>query len=289
MLVDSQLTEMKDSEIKALVTLLEDEDYEIFNHVREKLKSLGSGAIPYLESEWETNFDPTLQKRIEDLVHDLQFELLKERLEYWHKNEKDDILKGMWIVATYQYPDLELSDLEQQLEQLYYNTWLNFKSELAPSDEIRILNQCFFDDHKFRANTKNFHSPGNSMINIVLESKRGNPISLCVIYMLIAQKLNLPVYGVNLPNLFILTYKMDDVQFYINVFNRGLIFSKQDIDSYIDHIQVPHEKMFYEPCDHADIIRRILRNLIVSFEKLGEYEKSEEIKELMLVIGDTVI
>ena len=65
------------------------------------------------------------------------------------------------------------------------------------------------------------------MINAVLESKKGNPISMCVVYMLIAQKLKLPVYGVNLPSLFVLTYKKGDEQFYINAFNKGLNFFKK--------------------------------------------------------------
>ncbi len=60
------------------------------------------------------------------------------------------------------------------------------------------------------------------MLHLVLENKRGNPLTLCVIYLLIATKLDLPVYGVNLPNLFILTYKHPVVdQFYINVYNKG--------------------------------------------------------------------
>ncbi len=64
------------------------------------------------------------------------------------------------------------------------------------------------------------------MINQVLESKKGNPISLAAVYMLIAQKLKLPIFGVNLPNLFVLIYKSEELNFYINVFNRGVIFSK---------------------------------------------------------------
>jgi regulator of sirC expression with transglutaminase-like and TPR domain len=124
------------------------------------------------------------------------------------------------------------------------------------------------------------------MINSVLDSKKGNPISLCVIYLLVAQKLKLPVYGVNLPSLFILTYKSLDVQFYINAFNRGLIFSKHDIDNYISQLKLQPNDIFYQPCSNLDITRRMFRNLIVSFEKLRDYDKSEEIKELLALISE---
>ena len=146
--------------------------------------------------------------------------------------------------------------------------------------------KILFNKKKFRANTKNFHSPANSMINAVLESKKGNPITLCTIYLLIAQKLDIPIYGVNLPNLFILTFKNEATHFYINAFNKGLIFSKDDIDHYLEHLNIPPQDLFYEPCSHEDIIHRCLRNLVVSFEKLGDYHKSDEIKIILKKLDD---
>jgi regulator of sirC expression with transglutaminase-like and TPR domain len=244
-------------------------------------------VIPYLEEEWENNFNPYVQRRIEELIHELQFELLKGRLKEWYESKDQDLLTGMWLVSTYQYPDIELLKLKQDLEQIYYETWLEFKTDLYPFDQIKIINSVLFSKLKFGANTKNFHSPGNSMINVVLETRKGNPITLCVIYLMVAQKLKLPVYGVNLPNLFILTYKDDrNPQFYINAFNRGLIFSKKDIESYINELHLTPQDSYFEPCSNLEIMRRVLRNLIMSFDKMGEHAQAEEVKELLLIIAD---
>lgn len=273
---------MQEKELKALVSLLEDND--IRPDIEFKIMSLGTSIIPYLEKEWENSFDPDVQGYIEDLIHKLQFELLQERLQHWKDNESDDLLKGMWLVATYQYPDLELTKLRQDLEQLYYEVWLEHDPKGYYFDQVKMMNSVFFSKLKYRSNTQNFHSPANSNINIVMETKRGNPISLCVLYMLVAQKLDMPVYGVNLPNMFILTYKSDETQFYINAFNRGLIFSKEDIDSYITQINLTPRPMFYEPCFNTDIIIRVFRNLIVSFEKLDEHYKADDIKTLMKIL-----
>lgn len=277
---------MEHKELVALVSLLDDEDAEVLGHVEEKIISFGDTIIPFLEEQWENSFNPNVQKRIEDIIHVLQYDLLKKRLKDWHDAEEQDLLEGMWLIASYQYPDLDLSELKKQLEQIYYEAWLEFKQEVHPFDQVKLLNSVIFSKLKFGSNTKNFHAPANSMINIVLESKKGNPISLCVIYLLVAQKLKLPVYGVNLPSLFILTYKSLDVQFYINAFNKGLIFSKQDIDNYIAQLRLKPNDIFYQPCSNTDIIRRMFRNLIVSFEKLGDYDKAEEIKELLALISD---
>lgn len=277
---------LNDRELKALVSLLDDQDDQIVNQITDKIRSLGKDIIPFLESEWETNFNPSVQRRIEELIHDLQYELLKDRIRDWYESKDQDLLTGLWMVATYQYPDLELEKIKQDLEQIYYDAWLEFKPDLYPYDQIKILNSVLFNKLKFGANTKNFHSPGNSMINVVLETHKGNPITLCVIYMLVAQKLKMPVYGVNLPNLFIVTYKEEKNQFYINAFNKGLIFTRQDIENYIHELRLTSQDSFFEPCSNLEIIRRVFRNLIMSFDKMGEHAKAEEVKELLLIIAD---
>lgn len=277
---------LKETEIKALVVLLDDEDHEVVSHVEEKILSIGTGIIPILEKEWESTFNPTVQRKIEDLVHELQFELLKERFISWKETGGQDIVEGLWILATYQYPDLELEELTRELEQLFHELWRHMHQNMNPYDQVKVFNEIFFNHFHFRANTKNFHAPANSMINAVLETRKGNPISLCCVYMILAQKMELPVYGVNLPNLFILTYQFGEESFYINVFNRGLIFTRQDIDNYIENLQLEKQDLFYRPCSNLDIILRSLRNLVVSFEKLGDYHKADELKLILQKLDD---
>jgi regulator of sirC expression with transglutaminase-like and TPR domain len=273
---------MKQSEIKALISLLDDEDYEVLNHVETKIRSMGDTVIPYLEDRWEeSSLSPLMQKKLEDLIHDLQYNAFFDRLLNWRNNNSDDLLEGMWAIATYQYPELSIEKLRQDVEQIYYEVWLEMRDNMHPMDQIKTLNSVIFGKLKFGANTKHFHSASNSMLNIVIDLKKGNPISLCVIYLLVAQKLNLPIWGVNLPNLFILTYKSGNMQFYINVFNRGLVFSRVDIDNYIAQYNFPQNEIFYQPCNNLDIIRRVLRNLTLAFEKVGDDDKVKEIEKAL--------
>lgn len=275
---------MNGTEIKALVSLLDDDDVEVTTLVEQKIKSLGCGIIPFLETEWENNFNPIAQRKIEDLIHELQQELLFDRLIEWKNGGALDLLEGMWIVATYQYPDLLLEQLQKEVEQLYYEVWPHLTDDMNPVDQIKVVNSIFYGKLAFGANTKNFHSAANSMVNSVLETRKGNPISLCVVYLLIARKLGLPLYGVNLPNLFVLTYKREPLQFYINVFNRGIIFSKTDIEHYIAQLNIQMKDSFYEPCTNVEIVQRVLRNLIMSYEKAGEPEKIKELENLLRAI-----
>lgn len=278
------MAELNEKELHALVSLLDDPDPEVKTHVKGKIISLGNSIIPFLEEKWENSFNPDLQKEIEELVHELQFAMLKDRLTDWRDSEEQDLLTGLWLVNTYQYPELEFEKLNADMHQIYFDVWTIFNNELPPYEKVRAINSVLFGTLRFSANTKNFHSPGNSMLSSVLESKKGNPISLCAIYLLVANKLGLPVYGVNLPNLFVLTYSTPDITFYINAFNKGLIFSKQDITNYLEHLKIEPRKGFFEPCKNIEIIKRSLRNLMIAFDKLGEREKVEEVRQLLAIV-----
>jgi regulator of sirC expression with transglutaminase-like and TPR domain len=278
---------MEVNEIKALVSLLEDEDPEIISHIEQKIISLGDVIIPFLEVEWESQFNPNVQKRIEDLIHSLQLSALKTKLKEWKETEQENLLKGIFLIATYQYPDLDYKKIKKDVDKIYYEAWLSHRTYASPFDQVRNLNHIIFNKFGFTSNTQNFHAPGNSMINVVMETRRGNPIALCTIYMLVAQRLKMPIFGVNLPNLFVLTYKSEETQFYINAFNKGLVFSKSDIDNYIAQLRLKQDDKFYQPCSNPEIVQRILRNLIVAFERLGEPEKVEEVKSVLSVISDS--
>lgn len=275
------------SSIKAMIQLLDDTDFEVVQHIEEQIRNKGVEMIPFLEKEWEdAGLNPTLQHRIENLIHELQFEFVKSRLKWWKEGGAMDIIEGFWIISTYRYPDYSFAALKEELDQLYYEVWPHIRENLHPIDQIKVMNSIFFDQLKFGANTKNFHAITNSFINIVLENRKGNPISLCVIYMYIAQKLGFKVYGVNLPNLFVLTYKHESIQFYINVFNRGLIFNTVDIDNYLAQLNLPQNESYYQPCSSLEIVRRVFRNLMMAYEKAGELDRKNEVEELIKLLDD---
>ncbi|MGI4824270.1 MAG: transglutaminase-like domain-containing protein [Janthinobacterium lividum] len=275
---------MTTKEIKALISLLDDP--EIAPQIQSEIQNLGETIIPYLEESWEESLDPQQQQRLEDLIHQLQFEGLQQRLRVWREDGAQDLLEGMWLLNSYQYPDADLQALNRAIEQLRFEAWTLLRSEMHPADQIQVLNHVIFRNHKFSANTQHFHSPANSMLQRVIETKRGNPLSLCVLYMLVAQRLDLPVFGVNLPNLFVLTYQLADqpLSFYINCYNRGVVLSRADIEHYVGQLGITSQDSFYEPCSNLDIVCRAMRNLQVSFEKLQELGKAEEVGQLLAIL-----
>lgn len=280
------------TEIKALVKLLDDTDPEVFEQVAKRLLEHGTSVIHFLETEWEKSLDTLLQERIENIVHQIQFNTVKEDLNLWYQSGAFDLLQGALVVNRYQYPDLDEQKVINQLEEIKREIWTGLQYEMSSVEKIKLINHIFYNIHGFRGNTKNHHDPQNSYINQVLETKKGNQISLAIIYATIAQKLDIPVYGVNLPQHFILGYidesKREEhefgVLFYINAFNKGAIFGKHDVDQFLRQLNLQPLPGFYAPCSNVEIIRRIIRNLISAYENLGSEEKVHELKELQDIL-----
>jgi len=284
---------INETEVNSLIRLLDDPDQEIYNHVHEKLLSYGSEVIDYLENAFGEAFDPIQQERIANLVHEIQFDILKNDLRLWQHSGAFDLLQGILIMNRYQYPDLDEQKVINQIEAIKRDIWIQMMNESSPPEQIKLINHIFYSIYGFSGNTSNHLDPQNSYLSQVLETKKGNQISLAIIYSIIAQKLDIPVYGVNLPQHFILAY-MDESQqsefeggvlFYINAFNKGFIFGRRDVDMFLKQLNLKADKQFYEPCSNTEIIKRVLRNLISAYEHLGSAEKVAELNELLEIVG----
>ena len=299
---------MNSTELISLIALLEDDDREIVNHVESKLLELGSEVIPVLENQWEFSKDAIHQQRIENVIHRIQFRKLKEEFKVWLHSEDQDLLHGVYLIAKYRFPTLDKQALSNEIDKIRMDIWLEMQYDFTPFEKIRLINYVMYQVNAYKGNTENYHDPSNSFINQVLESKRGNPIMLAVVYMLVAQRLNLPIFGVNLPQHFVLAYKEVEadpdlnnrfnqiqkslnpkegtVLFYINAFNGGAIFSKLNLEQFLKQISIEAKVEFFEPCCNLDIVKRVLRNLTGAYEKLNNIQKKKEIQELLFLLGE---
>lgn len=289
---------MDKSQISALISLLDDPDEEVYKQIKDKLLSLGTDAIPLLESAWENSFDSILQQRIEGIIHKIQFDNMRRSLREWSLPEQQDLLTGALIVARYQYPDLDEAHVRRHIEQIKQDIWLELNNNLTALEKVRVINHILFDVHGFSANTTNYHAPQNSYINNVLESKKGNPVSLSIIYAVIAQDLRIPIYGVNLPEHFILAYvdnspgfsldsgNADRVLFYINPFSRGAPVNKKEIEAFLRQQRLDPKPEFFTPCSNLMIIHRLITHLIFAYEKLGYPSKVDELRQLLSALDE---
>ncbi len=286
-------------ELKALISLLDDSDDEIVHIASSNIMNQGLSAIPELEKAWETTLNEKLQERLESVIQNIQFNEAKQNLRTWNDTGAEYILEGATYLAKFQFPDITLESIDKEIDKIKQDVWLELNNNLTALEKIKIINYILFEIHKFRGNSSNFYSPQNSFINQVLETKRGNPISLAIIYLAVADKLNIPVYGVNLPKNFILAYKdeyrqydsedeTEDILFYINPYNKGAVLGKREIDYFIRQQNLESKKEYFVPCTNKDIIVRLINNLILSYRKLQFIDKIDRLNDLLGIFGSSI-
>ncbi|MDQ3072329.1 MAG: transglutaminase-like domain-containing protein [Bacteroidota bacterium] len=296
---------LNQGEINALISLLDDTDEEIVAHVTSRLLSFGDKVLPVLEDRYLVESETTLQARIHDIIDQIHQSGLHENLVTWAQNGGDDLFEGIYLVAKFRYPELNKQSINNQLDKIKLDAWLELNFQVSAFDKVRILNYILFDLYNFKGNTDDYHAPDNSYINRVLETRKGNPISLAIIYSIVAQRLNIPIFGVNLPQHFILAYKDEtqlkkhnsfkappfmnynlpgEILFYINAFNKGAVFSRWNIDQFLKQLNIKSQGMYFEPCSNVDIIMRVCRNLIFSYEKTEDHQRIAALKDLLTLL-----
>jgi regulator of sirC expression with transglutaminase-like and TPR domain len=284
--------EMKIREIHALMRLIDEPDSAVYLEISSRIHSFGSSIIPFLENEWEQTTDPFVQDRIESLIHQIQLQSIQQDLEGWLRDGGRSLLQAALIMARYQYPQLNEADVEAEISQIRKDIWLELNDNLTALEQIKVFNHVFYDIHGFSGNTRDYHDPVNSYLNRVLETRKGNPLSLGIVYMIIAQSLDLPVFGVNLPEHFVLAYtgtefnaeELSDpttsVLFYINAFSRGTVFNQQEVDNFLQHLGHEPNPLFFKPCRNEDIILRMLNNLINAYSRKDQPQKARDMESL---------
>lgn len=277
---------MEHKEFKAMISLLDDSDSEVVNSIVDKIKSFGYDAIPYLESEWGENLkNPAIQEKIEELLQDIQMNNLKRDFQNWTDNNNDDLLEGLWLVSRIAYPETSLEKLRSEVNKIFTEAWIKTEDNMHPLDVLKTLNEIIFGKFGFEPNIKNFHSVDNSLFNKVLENRMGNPVTLSCIYILIADKLGLPIYGVNLPFLFITIYDHPESPIYINPFNKGQIFAKEEIEEYLRQIKIKVRHEHFQACSNIDIVNRILTNLAYAYQKKGDLIHQNQVAQIFETIS----
>ncbi len=301
-----QKSKVNEAEVQALISLLDDTDQEVVQQVTERLLSYGELVLPFLEDRYLSEQQATIQGKIHSIIDQIQNASLHSQLQAWAEGGGVDLFEGYFLITKFRYPELNRQTLNNLIDKIKLDAWLELSFQLSALDKIRILNRVFYDVHGFKGDSDKYHAPENSYLNKVLETHRGNPISMAMVYAIVAQRLNIPVFGVNLAQHYVLAYKdvpdlniagiafqsattldpqgAGDVLFYINAFSKGAVFSKWNIDQFLRERGLKPQAIFYEPCSNVDTLTRVCRNLIYSYERLDDHQRVEGIKSLLDVL-----
>ena len=276
--------------LSALINMLDDPDDKIYSLISTEIVAFGTAAIPPLKEALNNCLNKELEERIIEVLSKLRQSNLVLDFKEWVENDTDDLLRGFMLVTMTRYSDLDAVEMAAIIAHLKTDIWIELHEGLTAMENIKVMYHILFRVHQFEGIKDEISAPENSYLNTLLQTKKGSSLTLGMLYLILARQLELPIYGVNLPQHFILAYLREpgitnpdegDVLFYIDPFNLGTVFTRREIDQFIGQMKIKPEKSFYEPCSNPDIIRRLINNLIFSYKSRGLDEKADELNNLL--------
>ncbi len=279
------------TQLKALVRLLDDPDADVYENVHGKLVSFGKNVIPLLETEWELNEQFRIQQRIEQIIDEIEFESCRDALADWNLQSDNDLLEGVLIASAFQYPTIDRKTIYSSIEQLRKDIWIELSPNLTSLEKVRVINHILFDVHHFKPHTKYHDSFQSFFINNVINLESGSPIALAILYKILADKLDLPIECLNLPYHMVLGYcdthndTENDMLFYINPFSNGAVFGRGELERFIEKAKVNMHFNELNSMNNSQIVKRMLIEIKLCYQRLGKYQKLDQVNQLLQVLS----
>lgn len=283
-------------EISALFHLIDDPDEEVFSTVANRIVGYGKPIIPNLENLWENTPQEAVQLRIELLIHRLHYKDLLADFTQWASMKEPDLLSGAILVARFQYPDLVVSQVLQEVEKLRRNVWLELNTYLTSLEQANVLGTILYNYFNLKGLETSYQQPNDFLLNKVLDAKKGNPVGNGILYLILCEMLEVSIKVINIPRQFILAYfdsefdfeemrqePEDKIQFYIDPMN-GHVYTQQDIETYFKRISVPPTVSYFKPFSNKRVIQHLLEELAKCFEDEKNLYKKEELMQLANIV-----
>jgi|SRR5437867_6553837 len=277
---------LSESQRAALVNLLADEDPVVYQTVREKILSYGPQAAGWLRPHLLSR-EPALRRRAQEIVRHFDRQAADNRfLAFCLKHGEDfDLEAAAWLLAATRYPDINaeayravLDDYARELEER-----VDFDGD--PKSLLSTINDYLFCDLGFAGNEENYYDPENSYLNRVVDRRTGNPINLCLIYLLLARRLRLPIAGIGLPGHFVCRYQSSATEIYIDAFHGGKFLAKADCIQYLVHGNYSLREENLAPVSPRKVLHRICANLHQIYRQLGLASEATRLQRYLVALA----
>ena len=289
---------MSDKKRKALVALLEDPDERIYLVIKQVIKSEGERIVPILNDVLASDSTSSLQRnRVTEILFSIRLAQVSLELNSWRDSSEKDLLKALLSLTKLVDPDIDESEVLRQMELLRKDVWLELNDYQTAFEQVKVLNHLFFEVHGFECVSSFDRNLDLLNIGKVIATKRGNPLVVGLIYSIIANWLELPIYGVDFPKIFILA-RMDEnttsflketdsqygVLFYINPLGKGIVFDEQEIRTFLNQIEVTPERKHFEPTSNTTLVQRYLIAFEEACQLTGDLHSLNAFAQIKLIL-----
>jgi len=270
----------------ALLKLLGDENAEVYHAVREQILAEGNAACEWLRPHVLSD-DPLLRRRVQEIIRHVDKQTSDNRFLSFCLNhgEEFDLESAAWLLAQTQFPEINVEAYQALLDG-YANALRERTDHHGRANTVlNKINDYLFDELGFKGNEQNYYEPDNSYLNRVLDRRTGNPISLCLFYMLLARRLSLPVTGIGLPGHFICRHQSASGEIYVDVFNHGRLLTKADCVHYLVRGNYDLREEYLAPVSPRRMLLRICGNLHQIYLELGLKDDATRLQRYLVALA----
>ncbi len=261
----------KKRDIPALVALLADEDQYVGETILEHLRDMGPEALPELEKALDSPSE-ILRERAETLIHELHHKQTLSDLSRFANGTSVNLEEGLYLLAQLNSPRFDRNACREQLDRMAEDLMLR----LDPGDGIDVLlsawSRYLYNEQGFAGNTDDYYNPENTYLNTLLATRRGIPISLSGLYIILAQRLGLPIHGIGIPGHFLAKYDDGHEMRIIDPFHRGRLLDREGCSRLLRGLGLSFDDRYLTPVTTRYILERMVKNLVAVFAERGMVE-----------------
>ncbi|MDE2238053.1 MAG: transglutaminase family protein, partial [Elusimicrobia bacterium] len=241
---------------------------------------IGEPILPFLE-ELREHGDAGLAARAEELSQELRFSDLRRQFVALAKAPEPDLERGALLLARFGHPGLAPAAYTLWLDRVASRVLEDLPGNADATTAFQRLNCHLFQSLGFSGNELRYYDPDNSYLNRVIDTRRGIPVSLSVLYLLLAGRLRLPVYGVATPGHFLVGFRPGPHVCYLDAYHKGRLLDLNEVRRMLLRSGYEFRQEYVARCSTRDILVRMMRNLISIYEKTGSRDRAEMLAKLV--------
>ncbi|HEY9877632.1 MAG TPA: SirB1 family protein [Leptolyngbyaceae cyanobacterium] len=188
-----------------------------------------------------------------------------------------DLAAAALYIAQEAYPDLDVDTYLNALDEMANEVRQRLPEEAYPLKIIRTLNQYLFTELGFAGNTNNYYDPRNSFLNDVMDQRTGIPLTLSLVYLEVARRIDFPMAGVGLPGHFLIRPTLEEMAIFVDPFHGGEIMFEEDCRDRLREIYGEGAKLqpqHLEVVGPKALLSRMLSNLKMIYLHQRDIDKA---------------
>ena len=274
---------LDETALRSLVALLDDEDPRSLELVRSRLFDVGVAAIPYLEAAREAS-PPEFAARLDAMSDELRYRELKSAFLTLAAERIPDLETGAFLLSRFVRPSADPGVYRLWLDRVAVAAADGIPEDASTSEAAKRLSAHLFQSLGFAGNETNYYDPGNSCLSRVIDTRRGIPVTLSLLYLLIAKRLKLPVYGVGTPGHFLLGFREDGEAHFLDAFRQGRPLAASEVRRMLVRNGYEFRSEYLRPCGPRELLSRMMRNLLSIYQKTGALGRAERLSQLVEIV-----